>query len=325
MKFEEINLDAAVGTVHDEKGTPITKVEVIRDCDHCHSYTRWYVESLSAYICSQECLIGKRKGTEPPVQVYLDKYRPLLMKEMECFEGFVDDPKDILVVVHNQLDLLKECVEAIQKHTRNYKLYIWDNASDEDTSFYIAELAERGGCEYLRSPRNQGFIEPNNEMARWGQGEYIILLNSDTRVAERWSDLLLSYLQKNTEVAAVGYGGGLLDESGQGGTNTVGPDIDFVNGWCLCFSRKTYQEFGLFSPELQFAYGEDADFSLRLKEAGRKVYALATPLVFHHGSKTIKAVAAEKKIDVKTTFAQNHEYIRRRWADYLKTKRVLAG
>jgi GT2 family glycosyltransferase len=161
-------------------------------------------------------------------------------------------------------------------------------------------------------------------MAHWGEGEYIILLNSDTRVSERWSELLLGYLQCNTEVAAVGYGGGLLDENGVGGKNTVGPDIDFVNGWCLCFSRKTYQEFGLFSHELQFAYGEDADFSLRLKEAGRGVYALATPLVYHHGNKTISQVAAEKKMDLKTSFEQNHDYIRRRWADYLKTQRVLS-
>jgi len=36
--------------------------------------------------------------------------------------------KDILIVVHNQYDYVKNCIESIYKNTKNFNLFIWDNA-----------------------------------------------------------------------------------------------------------------------------------------------------------------------------------------------------
>ncbi len=117
--------------------------------------------------------------------------------------------------------------------------------------------------------------------------------------------------------------GGLLDENGLGVGSGVGPDIDYVEGWCLCVSRETYREHGLFDEvNLEFAYGEDADLSLRLREAGRRPYALHLDCVFHHGNVTAKEVAKTQSAEMKRSFDANHDFIKRRWGNYLKADRA---
>jgi GT2 family glycosyltransferase len=81
----------------------------------------------------------------------------------------------------------------------------------------------------------------------------------------------------------------------------------------------------LFSKQLKFAYCEDADLCLRLKEAGHKIYALHAPLVHHHGNKTIKSVYDKGEVDVEASFEANHEYMKLRWKDYLKNDRVMVN
>jgi GT2 family glycosyltransferase len=240
--------------------------------------------------------------------------------------------KDILIVVRDQLDYFKECIETIQEHTTLYNLLIWDNASGPETQKYIQDLMtkwhedkpEDWTVEVINSKTNTGFIPPNNALAECATGDYMILINSDCKVFSGWDTAMLGFLQNNPETAQVGYWGGHLSEEGRGFGGCNGYDIDYVPGWCFCISKETYEEFGLFNKQLQFAYCEDADLSLRLQEAGHKIYALYTPLVYHYQNKTIKTVEQEGEVDVRASFKHNHEYIELRWKDYLKTNRVMA-
>jgi GT2 family glycosyltransferase len=256
---------------------------------------------------------------------HFEKYRAEIMRELAIANSCPEYSKDIIIVVHDQLPYLKACIESIQANTNNYHLYIWDNASQPDTQEYLDSLMLRnpGTVDVMRSEENIGFILPNNQLASWGTGEYIILLNSDTKVFEGWDKGMIGCLNNDPEIAQVGYLGGVLNEDGRGVGWGFGFKLDYVPGWCFCISRETYSEFGLFNEkDLTFAYCEDADFSLRLQEAGKKVYAMHLMLVHHYENKTIKVVRDKGEIDVVKTFEQNHEYMRRRWKDYLLTKRV---
>ncbi len=214
--------------------------------------------------------------------------------------------KDILIVVHNQFPYVQECIESIQKNTKNYKLYIWDNASENETSNYLESL----DAVLVRTEENFGFIVPNNRLVSLGDSPYIILLNSDTFVRPGWDASLVSHI--NSGYSQVGYIGGLLDNQGRGDGASFGSGVDYIPGWCFCIARSTYAEFGLFDEvNLDFAYCEDADFSLRLTEAGNSIYALHLGLVHHYGNKTIKKVAEER--DVESTFKNNHLYMMDRW------------
>jgi GT2 family glycosyltransferase len=232
--------------------------------------------------------------------------------------------KDIIIVVRDQFDCIKECVESLYDTTENFHLYLWDNDSGDLTKNYLANLSEKHNNVFLvRSEVNGGFIIPNNRLVKKGTGQYVILLNSDTKVLQGWDSALVGFLQTFPEYLQVGYLGGLVNEECRGGDfYGWGDAVDFIPGWCFCISRQTYDRYGLFDEEhLDFAYGEDSDFSLRLKCEGHKIYALYLNLVIHYGNRTISQVQHER--DVANTFKRNHEYLRTRWKSYLESERVL--
>jgi len=232
--------------------------------------------------------------------------------------------KDIIIVVHDQLEYLKTTIESVLETTNNFHLWIWDNNSGEDTKQYLQDLILRleDKLTTIHSDANMGFIEPNNELAALGDGDYIILLNSDVKVSGGWDQAMIGWLQNHQDTKIVGYAGGLLDEKGVGGRLGFGYDIDYVSGWCLCLSRETYDQYGLFNSDLKFAYAEDSELSIRLQAEGHRIYALHLLFVHHYENKTINVVKDEGEVDVYATFAYNHEKLREIWGDYLSTQRV---
>jgi len=222
--------------------------------------------------------------------------------------------KDILIVVRNQPEYTRQCIESIQRHTRNFKFFIWDNGSSDETISYLRTLPD--DATLVRSAANEGFIKPNNRLAEMGEAPYIILINTDAVVYEGWDGLLTGWLENHPNTAQVGFQGGVLDHTGKGVGLEFGGSIDYVCGWCSCIPRKTYDEFGLFDEEhLEFAYCEDSDFSMRLREAGRDIYALHLQLAYHFQNKTVLEVMQEQEI--RHFIARNHEYLRKRWGKFL--------
>jgi GT2 family glycosyltransferase len=228
------------------------------------------------------------------------------------------DTKDIVIIVHDQPDFTKRCVDSIYQHTRSFNLYLWDNNSMIPTKEYLEEVAKRENVTLIRSPENIGFIKPNNELVKLGKSPYIILLNSDTEVMQGWDTALIGWLKGNPKCAITGYQGGILGPDGKGfGGNTQ--EFDYICGWCLCLSRDTYDTYGLFDEEnLCFAYGEDSDLSLRVKEAGFDIHSLQMKLVKHFGNVT--SIEVHKELDTSESFRRNHDYIRKRWYNYLVNK-----
>jgi GT2 family glycosyltransferase len=113
--------------------------------------------------------------------------------------------------------------------------------------------------------------------------------------------------------------GGILDENGKGKWFNCGTEIDYISGWCFAIKRETYNKFGLFDQEnLEFAYGEDADFSLRLRQSGAYIHALHLSLVHHFENKTILQV--RHKRDCSKTFEKNHSFIKEKWNSYIRCK-----
>ena len=251
-------------------------------------------------------------------------HRNEITEELLVGTKYQEVPIDILIVVHNQVDYLKKCVESIFQHTTNFKLYIWDNGSDEETKLYLNSLLDVAEqIVIVTSEANSGFIKPNNSLASMGSNPYLVLLNSDTEVMQGWKEPLVAWLQGHPNIAATGYQGCKLDENFKGGLISFGNDVDYISGWCLCLPRKIYDEVGLFDEEhLEFAYAEDCDFSLRLQEQGYQIYAFHMTRVAHHENKTILAVAKDRPQWLQEHFDKNHDYLRRRWADFFARQKA---
>ena len=227
--------------------------------------------------------------------------------------------KDILIVVHDQLNYIKNCIESILDNTKNFTLHVWDNASKPETSNYLSELKNKKIINLYESKNNIGFIVPNNYMASKSSSDYLILLNSDCEVYKNWDTVLIGGLIKNKNIAQIGYLGGKLNKEGKGYKGVYGGfEADYICGWCFCISREIYNKFGLFDDKnLKFAYCEDSDFSLRLRDAGYAVYVCyAGDLVKHYGNKTVFQVLSEK--DISKDLKSNQNYIIKKWSKFLE-------
>lgn len=336
MLFSEIFKNAKDYDQFAFEDTKIMKVPTKNMCVYCQKVETDFVDvRFQVPICSEECdralwIEYNNQMKDDFLRTHMERYQEEMKEELACVNACKEATKDIIVVVHDQLDYLKITVESLLQHTDNFHLWVWDNNSGPETEEYLKELMfklaaderESVDCTVMRSDANMGFIEPNNELAALGDADYIILLNSDVKVFGGWDKALLGWLQQNQDTKVVGYAGGLLDEKGVGGRMAFGYDIDYVAGWCLCMERDTYDKHGLFSSELKFAYAEDSELSIRIQDAGHRIYGLHLMLVHHYENKTINQVRKEGEVDVAATFAHNHEKLRELWGDYLANKRV---
>lgn len=335
MKFQIKYPDADVSQRFQFEYSYVTKTPRLGSCQCCRAMTKWIDVLFQTPMCSEECggTMWKNYRAEKGNTYYnFDEHFACVKEELKWAEDAQDVSKDILIVVRDQLEYVQECFETIEANTDNYHIYLWDNGSDSETANFLQDRIlvyneasdPRRRMTLVRSAHNIGFIKPNNELAKRGAGKYVILLNSDCKVFEKWTEAMTSFLEIHSNVAQVGFWGGHMDHEGRGFAGTTGYQIDYIPGWCFCISRETYDQLGLFDEEnLDFAYCEDADLSLRIKESGKEIYALHAPLCHHYQNKTIKVVAKEGDVDVKATFEHNHQYMSQRWAHYIEHERVL--
>lgn len=235
-----------------------------------------------------------------------------------CGEG----KKDILLVVHNGYEYVRNCVSSVLANTKNFQLHIWDNASDKLTADYLKSLGPLANVRLYRSETNEGFVTPNNRMLKGSDSEWIILLNSDTEVLPRWDEVMIGTLKNNPEIKQVGFGGGMLGENCEFAGRANGEAVDYICGYCFCMNRQTVEQIGLFDEEnIRFAYCEDSDLSLRIREKGWRIYAChSDALVRHYGSKTSKQVI-DKDERLNLCARNNLEYLKKRWRHFLSLYR----
>ena len=253
-------------------------------------------------------------------EFYLKNNLEEIKQELLTAQKYVPVKKDIIIAVHDQLGYIRDCIDSIRNNTEDYNIFIWDNASGKETAEYLSGLQD---VNLSRSEENLGFIIPNNRMSAMGKSPYIILLNSDTVVRQGWDKNIIAWMQTHPDIGVAGYEGAMLSDEMVGHESERGFNADFVSGWSMCVPRKIYDTFGLFDEEhIHFAYGEDSDFSLRIKEKGYKTYAMYSSFIFHHEARTSLTVYKER--DMTATFAANHEYLRNRWKNRKSTPPLAA-
>ena len=241
-----------------------------------------------------------------------------IKQELLLIDNAQNINKDILIVVHDQLEYVKMCIDSIFRNTQNFNLYIWDNNSKKETSDYLKSIKN---ANLYRSEENLGFIIPNNKMIKETKSPYIILLNSDVVVKEMWDLVLIGLLQNDIDIGAVGFDGGVLSSEGKGVDRVHGYEVDYVCGYCMCIPREIYNKFGLFDEEnLQFAYCEDADFSLRLKDNNKKIYAAYSSNLIHHFQNKTSSHVLFNEFNFSDHVKNNMKHMQNKWNKYLVNK-----
>jgi GT2 family glycosyltransferase len=239
----------------------------------------------------------------------------------------------VVVPAFNHVRETLECVAAIAAHTpsHDYEVVVVDDASSDETPALLPLVAN---LRTLRNGANGGFIASSNRGAREARGEYLVFLNNDAQVTPGWLEPLVETFSTFERVGAVGpkilYPDGRLQEAGSmvnrdlsitmvGHGDDPGRarynyprEVHYCTGACLVVERRTFEQLGGFSTDLQPAYYEDCDLQLRMREQGlRTIYQPASTVV-HHLSLTASSDATGLK---SRQIVRNSQRMRERWGE----------
>lgn len=224
----------------------------------------------------------------------------------------------ISIAVHNHLKLTMRCLASVLEHSPagEFEVIITDNAStDAGMREYLASLPKEVSVRY--SDQNEGFGEPHNTAALvWAKGEYFVVLNNDTVVPQGWLEKMLATFAIDPKIAIVGVKGGCT-ELGPDGVGHIGNRLDYVEGSCLMIPTALARKHGLFDPTFRFAYFEDSDLSLRLRNLGYKI-ELADVEIRHERAATANLVRSRGGADLDGYYMRNQAIFRMRWRGYLE-------
>ncbi len=209
----------------------------------------------------------------------------------------------IIILSWNGLHYLEACLNAVlAQDYPDFEVIVVDNASsDGSADFVVANFPQ---IKLIRTGRNLGFAGGMNVGTRATAGDVVIWLNQDTVVQKNWlQNLLEAFAQSDVGVAGckifeadgvtLNHAGGALDvnlgESHHFGAGEIDrgqydqpANVEYVTGAAMAVHRRVLEQVGMLDERFFPGYYEDADYCLRVRNAGYTIKYVPQAVVIHH-------------------------------------------
>jgi GT2 family glycosyltransferase len=221
----------------------------------------------------------------------------------------------VIIVNYNVRPYLTACLDSVQRALEGVEseVFVVDNHSDDDSVEVVGR--DYAWVHLINNRENLGFSKANNIAIRQAKGEYILLLNPDTVVAEDTLKNAVGFMDQHPEAGGAGVrmhnaDGTLAPESRRAiptpfvaARKMLGftkryymsylswdapAQIEVVSGAFMLLRRKAILEVGLLDEDF-FMYGEDIDLSYRLLQGGWQNWYLPYDIVHYKGQSTSKS------------------------------------
>ncbi|WP_456379146.1 glycosyltransferase family 2 protein [Lutibacter sp.] len=227
----------------------------------------------------------------------------------------------VIIVNYNVSYFLEQCLLSVQAASTNLKveIIVVDNNSTDTSCSIIQEKFKE--VILIQNKTNVGFSKANNQGVATATGEYVLILNPDTVVAEDTLTQILAYAKSKQNLGVLGVklidgSGNFLPESKRGiptpqvafnklfgisskqtgkyyathlNENETGV-VDILVGAFMLLKRTVYNEVNGFD-EAYFMYGEDIDLSYKTLNKGYQNYYYSKTQVIHYkGESTQKSI-----------------------------------
>lgn len=227
----------------------------------------------------------------------------------------------VVILNWNGLNLLKEFLPSVVKHSSSAKIYLADNASTDASTAWTIENYPQVKIIYLA--KNYGYAGGYNQALKEVEEDFCVLLNNDVEVPKNWILPLVEVLKNNEKIAAVqpkikdykrpkyfeyaGAAGGLIDyfaypycrgrmfnqvEKDQGQFEQE-EEIFWASGACIALKKSVFEKLSGFDEDY-FAHMEEIDLCWRMKNAGFLIYYTPKSEVFHLGGGTLDSLSPRK-------------------------------
>ena len=214
----------------------------------------------------------------------------------------------VLILTWNRVDELVPCLESfVCNDYRPCDVVVIDNGSEDESVPTVQR--DFPWVKLIQNGTNLGFCRGNNVGLKWAveQGyDYVMLLNSDTKLMPGLISELVSVLASDPRIGIAGAKNVLMENPdftwGRYGKVTWGPmlvktvgrfarderrgepprDVDWVIGNACMMRREALEKVGVFDEEF-WQCNEDVDWCYRAREAGFRVVYVDRAAILHKG------------------------------------------
>lgn len=251
---------------------------------------------------------------------------------------------DVIVPVFRGAEETRRCLESVLgcSARADFELIVVDDCSPEPEVVALVDtLAAAGRIHLLRNECNRGFVGSVNRAMALHPERDVVLLNSDTEVANDWLDRLSRAAYSATDIGTVtpfsnngticsypfeDWGGEVPGTLGLAALDRLiadtlageHPDLPTGVGFCLYIRRACLDAVGLFD-EARFGrgYGEESDFCMRARALGWRNVLAADVFVLHAGSVSFGDERLERVREAEPVIAALHPDYARNVAAFL--------
>lgn len=262
-------------------------------------------------------------GTPPADQPGITRGRPS-----------VTHPVDVIVPVYMGLEDTRRCIlSALASPCQTpWRLVVINDASPEPAvTQWLREIAaSEPRIVLLENPENLGFVGTVNRGMALSADADVLLLNSDTEVANDWLDRLCAAAYRDDRSGTVtpfsnnaticsyprfcepntlsdGHTTASMDALCAAANPGAAVDVPTGIGFCMYIRRACLDDVGLFDvPNFGKGYGEENDFCRRAHaKSWRNLHALDT-FVLHAGGVSFGASKSQRELDAMETLRRLH-------------------
>lgn len=230
----------------------------------------------------------------------------------------------IIIVNYNTRDLLQRCLRSVYAETKeiSFEVFVVDNNSQDGSGEMLG--VDFPHVTTILNIENKGFSAANNQALTEAKGQFVLLLNSDTKILDGTIQKMYRFMKDNPGIGISGCK--LLNEDGtlqQSCGNfpsmrnlfaeslflnhffpklsaTEGyflrlnslskeMDVDVIKGAFMMIRSTVMKSIG-FLDESFFMYTEETDFCYRAKKAGFRVVYSPNAEVVHYEGGSVKDI-----------------------------------
>jgi len=221
----------------------------------------------------------------------------------------------VVIVSYNVRSYLEQCLQSVQRALEGTEgeVFVVDNHSDDDSVETVRQ--HYPWVRLIENQENLGFAKANNQAIRQAQGDYILLLNPDTVVAEETFHGVLAFMDEHPKAGGAGVMMCYEDGSRAPESRRALPTpwvaalkmmgftkryymsdlpwdqpcrIEVVSGAFCLLRHEAIKTVGLLDEDF-FMYGEDIDLSYRLLKGGWENWYLPYSIIHYKGRSTRKS------------------------------------
>jgi len=211
----------------------------------------------------------------------------------------------IITVNYNGKKFLKDCFDSL--YNLNYpktklEIIMVDNGSSDGSVEFVKKNFPK--VKIILNDINN-YCRANNLGIKMAKGEFIALINNDTKVDRKWLINLIEVMIKDKKIGMAGSKILLMDGTIQNAGHVELPDFYWAErgfgeekdkydkmeemsslcGASVIFRREVFDKIGLLDEDFVI-YFEDVDMATRVKKAGWKVVYIPVSIIYHafHGT-----------------------------------------